>query len=61
MVSTKLCFGAHTFDVQIDESCDDNVAKFFIHSLSQITDRKYFVFRVLALENPYFNRKWAKF
>ena len=40
---------------------DCNVAKFFIHRLFQITDKKYCVLSVLDLENPYPNRKWAKF
>ena len=38
---------------------DDNVAKFFMHSHFQITDKKCFVWRVLALKNPYLNRKFS--
>ena len=36
---------------------DINVAKLFIQKLSQITDKRYFVWPALAFEDRYHNRK----
>ena len=36
---------------------DKNVATLFIQKLSQITDKRYFVWPALAFENRYLNRE----